>query len=257
VVADDETELAVYGFDGSPRARIPLLRERLPDAHAERKRHKPDFESLCALPDGRLLALGSGSTPARTRGVLVDPSRARAVREVDLAPLYGALAARVPQLNVEGAAVQGGRLVLLQRGNGSARFNARIELELRRVMEAVDAGAPLDVAALVAVERVELGECAGVALGFTDAALHPSGELLFTAVAEDTRDPYEDGACAAAVVGVLAGSEVRRARPVAPISKLEGVALRCVAGAAPELWLVADPDDRSVRATLYRAELAP
>jgi hypothetical protein len=255
VVADDETALAVYDFDGAPRARIPLLPGRLPDSHAERKRRKPDLEALCALPDGRLLALGSGSSAARQRGALVDPRLGGGARAVDLAPLYRTLSAEVRELNVEGAAVQGDRLVLLQRGNGPSRYNARIELDLPCVLASLEASSSLEDRALRGVRRVELGEIAGVPLGFTDAAPLPSGEILFTAVAEDTADTYADGPCAGAVVGVLAGAGVRSARCVVPVCKIEGVALRSGAGAEPQVWLVADPDDRRVRATLYRAPL--
>jgi hypothetical protein len=37
--------------------------------------------------------------------------------------------------------------------------------------------------------------------------------------------------------------------------KLEGIALTGHRGARPALWLVADPDDREKRASLYRGEL--
>ena len=61
-------------------------------------------------------------------------------------------------------------------------------------------------------------------------------------------------ACAGAVVGVLSGSEVRGLCAVRPARKLEGVAIRG-GTVSPELWLVADADDRSLRATLYQAPL--
>ena len=255
VIADDETFLGVYDYDGRPRARVALLPDRLPAEHHARKRSKPDFEALAALPDGRLLALGSGSTAARMRGVLITPAMGWGVRAFDLAPLYQALAKDVPELNVEGAAVLGDRLVLLQRGNGAARDNARIDLDLAAVLHALDDGAALDAGALCAIERVRLGEIDGVPLGFTDAAAHPSAGLLFTAAAEDTADTYLDGRSAGSVVGVLSGGAVLAAHTVQPACKLEGLACR-VAGGATRLWLVADADDRGVPATLFRAELA-
>lgn len=256
VIADDETFLGVYGRDGTPRAHVPLLPDRLPEPHAERKRVKPDLEALAALPDGRLLALGSGSTAARTRGVVIDPRAAWAARAIDLAPLYRALAAQVPELNVEGAAVLDQRLVLLQRGNGALRFNARIDLDLAGVLERIDRHAALDAGVVRDVVRVRLGEIGGVSLSFTDAAAHPSAGLLFTAAAEDTADTYADGVCTGSIVGVLDGGAVASAHAVHPACKLEGVA--CTArGGAVELWLVADADDRRVPATLFRAELGP
>ena len=246
VVADDETHLAVYGLDGSPRADVPLFAGALPDAHAERKRHKPDLEALTALPDGRLLAFGSGSTDRRARGALIDPARGLAVRSVDLAPLYRVLGAALPELNVEGATVLGDRLVLLQRGNGAARANARIDLDLARVLAAFDGDGSL-AEALIAIVPVPLPDLAGVPLGFTDAAVW-ADRLLFTAAAEDTDDTYADGACTGSVLGELRGGAVDWARQVQPACKLEGLA--CTADGA--LYLVADPDDRSIRATLFQ-----
>lgn len=252
VIADDETFLAVYDAAGRPRARIPLSPTRLPEEHAARKRRKPDFEALCALPDGRLLVLGSGSTALRMRGALVDPRTGR-VREVDLSALYAALGAQLPELNIEGAAVLGERLVLLQRGNGSARVNARIELKLSRVIASLEGSGSIDARALCGIERVGLGDLAGVPLSFTDAAPHPDAGLLFTAAAEDTADTYADGPCTGSVIGVLSNTTVIGARAVAPSCKLEGISFRPGPGSGLELWAVADPDDRSIRATLYRA----
>src|SRR5690349_13989277 len=74
VVADDEHFLATYDFAGRPLGRLALWPDALPDEHAERKRLKSDLEALTQLPDGRLLALGSGSTPRRRRGALIDPT---------------------------------------------------------------------------------------------------------------------------------------------------------------------------------------
>jgi hypothetical protein len=102
---------------------------------------------------------------------------------------------------------------------------------------------------------VQLGELAGVPLGFTDATAHPTAGLLFTAAAEDTRDTYVDGRCTGSVVGVLAGSAVHSVRAVQPACKLEGLACS-VEESMTTLWMVADADDRAVRATLWRADVA-
>ena len=64
-------------------------------------------------------------------------------REVDLAPLYGLLSESIEHLNVEGAAVMGDRLWLLQRG-GSDDHAAGIvaELDLGDVMDVAAARPP-------------------------------------------------------------------------------------------------------------------
>lgn len=259
VVADDETFLAVFALDGTPLTRIALVADALPATHAERKRHKPDFEALALLPDGCLLALGSGSTEARMRGAWVEPWPGARARSVDLAPLYARLRAEVPELNVEGAAVAGDALWLLQRGNGPARFNACIELDLARVLGSLAEHGRLDATALRAITRVTLGDLDGVPLSFTDAVAWPGGGLLFSAAAEDSPDTVADGPCAGSVVGVLSEGRIIRASRVRPLCKIEGIALACRGrdrAAAPEaLWLVADADDRQVPASLFRATL--
>lgn len=257
VIADDETFLAIYAPDGTPTARVPLLSRQdrdLPRDHAARKRRKPDFEALALLPTGDLLALGSGSTASRARGALVAPRAEAVARPVDLAPLYARLARDIPDLNVEGAAVSEDALWLLQRGNGAAGFNACIELDLARVLSAVERGAPLEASMLRSVTHVTLGTLDDVPLSFTDAVSLPGGALLFCAAAEATTDTYADGPCAGSIVGVLEGNRVVESLRVHPTHKIEGIALDAL---SRTLWLVADPDDRRLPAALLRARFAP
>jgi hypothetical protein len=255
-VADDELFLASYDFAGEPLSRVPLFAGELPETHAERKAHKPDLEALAALPDGRLLAFGSGSTQRRMRGAVVDPLRPGSVSAIDLAPLYTALAAQVPELNIEGATVHQDRLWLAQRGNGAASVNACIELDLRTALADIDRGV-LSHAALRGVHAVSLGTLDGVPLGFTDLAAHPRTGLLFTAAAEGGSSTYEDGACAGSVIGTLSlRGEVVRQQRVEQVCKLEGLAVAAGTGAPLVLYVVADPDDRTQRAPLYHTNLA-
>jgi hypothetical protein len=254
-VADDELFLASYDFAGKPLSRVPLFTGELPEPHAERKAHKPDLEALAALPDGRLLAFGSGSTEQRMRGAAVDPLRSGSVRAIDLAPLYGALAAKLPELNIEGATVHADRLWLAQRGNGAAGINACVELDLAAALADIDRGVLSD-AALRGVHAVSLGTLDGVPLGFTDLAAHPRAGLLFSAAAEGGGSTYEDGACTGSVIGALSPrGEVALARRVDQVCKLEGLAVAPAGGEQLALFLVADPDDRARRAPLYRAAL--
>jgi hypothetical protein len=255
LVADDETFLSVYGLDGTPWQRIRLFPDALPEEHAERKRRKPDLEAVLLLPNGDVLALGSGSTERRRRGALVDPTTNAPVRLIDLAPLYERLARDVPDLNIEGAAVSGDALWLLQRGNGASRFNATIELDLADVMRTLKSTASIEGSAVRSVTQVEVGEIDGVPLTFTDAIARPDGGLIFSAAAEDTTDAYLDGPCAGSIIGVLQGGTVTDRVRVNPALKLEGIAIAGPGEPGPAIWLVADPDDREKRASLYRAVL--
>jgi hypothetical protein len=258
VVADDETFLDVYAIATARRtARVSLFDDVLPDEPKARKERKPDLEALTALPDGRLLALGSGSTELRARGVVLarpdgEGEAPHDPRIIDLAPLYGSLRRRFPELNIEGAAACGGLIRLLQRG-GAGRDNAVIDLDLTATLRRIDDRLPLDAELVCAVRSVPLGVLDGIALGFTDAAPidESSAEIAFVAAAEDTDDPYEDGPCRGSVIGILdAEAHVTRVDRIAGCAKIEGLAVRPGVG----LLMVADPDDRAQRAPLFEAD---
>ena len=132
-VADDETVLVGSTSVGAWNERVVLVLDRLPADPVDRKRRKPDFEAIAVLPDERLFVLGSGSTPSRRRGVVVD-LRARVPGVIDLTPLFLALEEQIPELNLEGAVVHGNALFLAQRGNGASAGNALVRLDLSRVL---------------------------------------------------------------------------------------------------------------------------
>jgi hypothetical protein len=272
VVADDELDLFTYRQgDPSFRATTRLMAGSLPGdgvapgarreaEHAARKRDKPDLEMLLCLegPGGPgLLALGSGSTPARARGawIRVDagmPSGAPVA--VDAAPLYEALAAQIPGLNLEGGAVVGDVVRLLQRGNGEAGESGVVDLDLAAVVRAIERGTALGPSLVRRVAKVELGALDGTKLGFTDASPLGGGCLVFTAAAEASADTYRDGPCAGSVVGVLDDAlRVRWSARVEPALKLEGVHASLDARGVLDLMFVADADDPTARAPLLAA----
>ncbi|MBT9530336.1 MAG: hypothetical protein IV111_09205, partial [Pseudomonas sp.] len=244
LLADDELLLQRYDLNGVFIDQQPLLAGSLPSAAKARKRLKPDFEMLCQLPDGALLALGSGSTAARRRGVLW---QAGVTRVLDLTALYLALENQLQDLNLEGAVVQGEHLWLAQRGNSAGSINALIRLDLATLMQQL-AGDGLDAEVLRAVHAVELGTLHGVPLSFTDLCLDAQGRLLFAAAAEATKSSYHDGACLGSVVGCWHAGQVQSLWPLAGEAKIEGLC-RVADGS---LRLVNDPDSREARSWLYR-----
>lgn len=247
VLADDELLLQRYSHAGVYLGQSQLLPGELPADPALRKKLKPDFEMLCQLPDGRFLALGSGSTPQRQRGVLWQAGSAQLL---DLSGLYGALDARFTGLNLEGAVVQGQQLLLAQRGNNAGSLNALISLDLACVLKQLP-GASLGPDCLRSITPIELGELQGVPLSFTDLCLANDGRLLFSAAAEDTDSSYTDGDCAGSVLGCLLDGRLQALWPLAGQGKIEGLCML----ADGSLRLVNDPDDRSAQSTLYRAVL--
>jgi hypothetical protein len=244
VLADDALVLQRYSLSGDWLGEQPLLPGELPTDAKLRKRLKADFEALLLLPDGSLLALGSGSTERRCRGCLI---AAGDVRVIDLNPLYRALAGHFQELNIEGAVVYRGQLLLAQRGNGRGRENALVLLDLPQVLHDLAAG-QLSAAALQRIVLVQLPELDGVPLSLTDLSVAPSGALYFSATAEATDSSYLDGACVGSVLGRLdtdlAISELMR---LSPVVKIEGLTFQ--ADGRP--LLVADADDPTIAAPLF------
>jgi hypothetical protein len=242
-VADDGLELLRTDLDGADAVRLPLN-------EASRIRHipkqeKPDFEALMISGD-ELVAFGSGSTEKRCQAMVLHPESGR-LRSVDLRPLYDALGTQLHELNIEGAVIRGDQVLLAQRGNGARKQNALVRLDRARFIQELAAG-DLSEACLLEVVPVMLGDLEGVPLSLTDLTIGPRAEVLFTAAAEDTENPYEDGEVMGSIVGVIdhqSGSVQRRI-------SVAGVKLEGVCWVEPgELRLVADPDDPTARAPLY------
>ncbi|MFL5350912.1 MAG: DUF6929 family protein [Hyalangium sp.] len=266
VVADDTLHLAVFPREGNaPGRSVRLFPGELPLEHRARKAAKPDLEALCLLapftscPHGALLAVPSGSTAARQRGALLpltaEGSLLGETREVDFTALYTQLTRELGPLNIEGAAVSGGRLRLLQRGNGAQGTDALVDLDHERLLRALEGDRTLGPEAVRTVRRWELGHIGGVRLTFTDASPLPDGRIVFTAAAENTRDAYSDGPVTGSAIGVLApdGSPLFLDAVDAKV-KLEGVSAHVERGQV-HMLLVADADDPAVPSPLLEAVL--
>jgi hypothetical protein len=174
---------------------------------------------------------------------------------IDLTPVLAPLDDMFPKLNIEGAIVSGGELRLFQRGNKRNSENAIIRFPLSAVLGAlhrVFAGAiePL------AIDRFDLGQIDGIPLCFTDAAALPGGDMVFTAAAENTDDPYYDGPCAGAAVGMADNKgRLHWLQRLDGCHKVEGVDARRD-GDVIRLLLVTDADDADTPASLFSAAIA-
>lgn len=240
VVIDDASTFAGVFPSGKPpghglRLFAPVHgHDRFSEA-AGTKAYKPDLEVLLPLGDGSLLALGSGSRPARTRGVRIHPGFR--VEPVDLAPLFAALAARLAcELNLEGAFMDESGLELLLRGNGR---NSRPTMVTVPDWEAALAGQPV----LGAHRELALPSLGHVPLGITDACVPGDGARLLALAAEDTEDAYSDGAVHGSMLYDLDRGELLPLRSGSGLfaGKLEGI---CPARQDHALLLgVTDPDD--------------
>jgi len=263
VVADDELHLGVFRTDDPGAGRlVRLFSGTLPAAAAARKAGKPDFEALTLLPPtaeyphGALLALGSGSTLQRRAGALLALDAQGAPgglpRVCQLSGLYSALDQSFAALNIEGAFINANELCLLQRGNRRLAQNAIIRFPLPAALDAVLAGTHIAPSAL---HPLDLGSVDGVPMCFTDGAALPGGDIVFSAVAEDTPDSYQDGPCAGAVIGIATrDGDLRCLERLDEPHKIEGIDAR-LEGDIVRLLLVTDADDAGIPACLFSAAL--
>ena len=247
VVADDETALFVFGPQGETR-RVTLLADLLPAGKAARKARKPDFEILVDLPGHGLLAMGSGSRPTRERAVLVDHRDGVAV--IDTSALCASLRRILPDLNLEGAALSRDELVFLQRGNRGQGRNALVFVALPDLLRALSTGR-FELSRAPRMVTLALGDEAGVPWTCTDLHRFEGGDLMASAVLEDTRDAYRDGAClGSALVRLAPDGTIRWLHRFDTAAKVEGLAVD-----GRNVWMVTDADDRAVPAQLLSAAL--
>ncbi len=264
VVADDEHHLAVFDLSNhEPGQRVPIFDGTLPLRRKARKAAKPDCEALVVLPafagcaHGALMAMGSGSRRSRHRAALLaldaDANIHGPTRTIDLTPLLTPLHELIPDLNIEGAFVQGDAFSLLQRGNSGSAMNARIDFSWPLLQAwLAEAGAAPEPAAIA---RFALGAIDNVALSFTDGAPLSGGDWLFSAAAEDTSDTYNDGRCVGSAIGLVdAGGTIRWKERLSLNCKVEGIAV-AASGKTIDLLLVTDADDRRQPAQLLSAQL--
>lgn len=264
VISDDTQHIADFHDEPlAPGSLIRVFEGSLPAPKELRKKAKRDLEALAHLPasaehpHGALIAFGSGSRANRQLGVVLglgsEGNVLERVRQVDLSALYQSFRDRIGELNIEGATVLGTQLVFFNRGHKHGSSNASIALPLVEAMQYLDAGDRRELN--IRVRTYDLGSIDGIVLSFTDASALPSGELVFTAVAEDSEDSYQDGRCAGAAVGVInAAGELAILQHLREPYKVEGVQPWLETDGI-HLLLVTDPDDASVPSALFRATI--
>jgi hypothetical protein len=213
------------------------------------KAEKPDFEAAFALPDGRILVLGSGAKDRRQIVVSRAPDGETQGRQAP--ELYGVIQEGLgAQLNLEGAVLLGDVVRVFHRGVGVAGSSATLDVPL----DAVTGGE----ARCSAPSFYDLGQLGGATLGFTDAAPLDDGRILYVAAAEDTPDPVSDGPVVGAAIGVIDPEAGVRWTPLLEadgtrsVRKPEGLLLD---ESGQSGWLVTDPDSTEIPSMLLRFEL--
>ena len=218
------------------------------DEERGNKKDKLDLDCMVPLSSTTLLAIGSGSTPARRQLLRIEvPSGT--THQIDASAFYASLESAAEfagaELNLEGALLlPDRRLRLFQRGNGAAK-NGRVPQDATCEVDLDDAlgnrpAHPREI-------RVyDLGALDGVRLTFTDAAFDGAGRPHYLAAAEDSPNTYEDGETKGCVLGRLAADgaaefgRVFEADGTPSKRKLEGLAW----DAGHSRWIaVEDKDD--------------
>jgi hypothetical protein len=256
ILQDDVSALAV--LDPATGSTQPILLPRGPggmrvfDDVRGNKKFKMDLEACVVLPDGRLVAFGSGSSPQREKIVTLAAGTGAMAQQLSGSHFFAGLGvhatARGARLNIEGAVLQGDWLRLLQRGNGKRGlepWNAILDLPLEAFLGWLDGRQP--VPPVRRILEIHLGDVAGVPFGFTDAAVTDDGRIAWLACAEDTEDARTDGPVLGCRFGWLAAedrdvvmADVVDADGQPTRLKLEGIEARIDAGSVFDV--VADMD---------------
>jgi hypothetical protein len=254
VVSDDGLYLGEFRLDASKgvdRTRR-LFAGVLPTEAAERKRVKPDFETLFELTVGPgerpLLAVPSGSKSNRVRGAAVFSNR---IQEVDFSELYARIVVSVTSLNVEGAIELRDSIYLFHRGNSAGSENAIIRLDRIEFVDDLGRG-KITARCLRGILPIQLGEIDGVRLTFGDAAVDPLGRVWFLASAEATEDAYLDGEFRGAILGRFDASldRIRETHRIGILAKPEGLGFD--PGDPTVFYVVTDADDPQAVSGLFR-----
>jgi len=263
VVGDDLLQVGVFELAGGGAGVMRrVFAGALPEGAGERKRQKPDLESLTTLPpvdgepNGGLLGIGSGSNRDRDRGFYwsfaADGSLEGEPREIKLRPVYDAMRSELGGgINIEGAAVVGDRLWLFHRANEGDAPNTVAEFELGDLSQTLRDDLVVDSDELAAIRGYELGELDGVPLCFSDATTLTDRLVCFSASAEGSGDGDIHGS----VVGTISEDGfVQRLRAIDPRWKVEGVHATIDTGTIDFLF-VCDQDDPDTPSPLLSATM--
>ena len=254
IIPDDAPYLYRVSANGRTLDSIRLshLTTRL---HRIPKPEKPDYESAVITEvDGTrcLLAFGSGSHKTARDSMSVIPLRGDGPQRVySLTRLYESIRQTVgielKDINIEGAALEGERLVLFNRGTGHL-----ITFDRAAFLDELLGRGPTTVPT---VARVLLPSTDAFPPGFSGGAFIDTHRLLFCASAESTTDWYADGEILVSYIGLLDLTDAGKPRLLSflplvgkdgkPLKdKLEGIDIvRKKGGTGYEVIGVVDNDD--------------
>ena len=270
VVSDDATHAAWFRGRSVAAVRLlpPVYGHDLFSGAAGTKHLKPDLEAACHLTvdeEPAVLVLGSGSSPARMRWVLLRLERGEPRTIVtDLAPLYprvaDALSVAPDDLNLEGACVVGDALRWFHRGLPAAgQSSMSIDLDLAAARAALSGHADPVTVPMGDPRTYVVADAAGQPLALTDVVTLPDGAMVASAVAEDSPNPRDDGPVLASALVRLDDAGVRDVVSLPPVDgdvvKIEGLMVLEADEDGTLLLAVADVDDPGAASLALRLRL--
>ncbi|HRN98767.1 MAG TPA: hypothetical protein PLA69_05565 [Flavobacterium sp.] len=243
LISDNSTFL--YRYDLRQKQLDAIAIDAVPAANLG-KPVKPDFEAI-AINDGKLYAIGSGSTPKRQRMAVVN-LRTNDFSMADLSTFYAKLKKTAQlsddQFNLEGLVFAESGVLLFQRGNGS------------RLANGVFVADGLDADADVCYHRVELPAIDGVPSSFTDATL-ADGRLFVLASAEASNSTYLDGDVSGSLIAELDPTtfELKTHLVLPGTKKFEGIACAKQTGKKFSFYLCEDADSNVLQSEIHRLDV--
>ena len=184
VMGDDATILLVLDTNLNLIDSIPFLTypgKRIP------KDIKPDLEASVLNTDN-LFLFGSGSlSPHRNSGWKYN-LRTKVKDSISLEPLYLKIKEKgIEQINIEGACLVPGKLILVNRGNKDYRYNHFIITDQQSLTA--------DSSFQVSIIPFEIQKDTASFKGISGLCyVKESDQLIMTVSMEDTRNSYTDGA---------------------------------------------------------------
>jgi hypothetical protein len=236
--------MQLYAF---PEKRIP-------------KAVKTDLECMAITTENKLLLLGSGSSPNRNNGWLIDFA-SKQKDSISLSALYDRIKLTgIAELNIEGACFIPGFLVLANRGSKGNPHNSLLFIH-HRFLTTTDPGS---------IENARFGFSNSSSFKGVSGLAYSSksDKLICTISTEDTRNSMEDGTIGKSYLWIVnAVSTKRKWKAINPdtIIDLESIDTRfkghkiesvCITGETAKqfhLLLAADNDDGS--STLFRISI--
>jgi hypothetical protein len=196
LVGDNAKDILVLNKKWKKPEYIPLFEA---PGNSIPKNEKADLEALTLLQIDKkpyLLAVGSGSTAKRNKGVLINLKNNQP-QMLDFTVFYERLkATEIKDLNIEGVAYVHDYIVMVNRGNTTNPTNYLIITNPNFWKKQKDA--------LIQIIRIDFGDSAPRGLGISGITYSDYHEDLFLTIStEDTPNAIDDGRIGKSYLGVI------------------------------------------------------